>query len=256
MAVLSTAIIEHYANNSTSQDTKICLDKWGALHRVTAWLRYREATWVNHKKVYRLMQAEGLTVNRKQWQRIPKSVRPKPRADHPRQYWGIDMTKFLIPSIGWVYLVLVLDWYTKKIVGWDLALRSRAAEWKQVLEQAVTAEFPNGVRGESLNLLSDNGTQPTAIAFMKTTATLGINHIFTTYDNPKGNADTERMIRTIKEEVVWLREFQSLTEAQEVIDRWIRVDYHQQYVHSALGYKSPEEFEHQFEQQQLLLNAA
>ena len=228
---------------------------WG-YRRITAWLRYREGRWVNHKKVYRLMQEEGLTVNRKQWQRIPKPVRPKPQADRPRQYWGIDMTKFLIPSIGWVYLVIVLDWYTKKIVGWKVSVRSRAAEWKQVLEQAVTAEFPDGVRGNGLSLISDNGTQPTAIAFMKTTATLGINQIFTTYDNPKGNADTERMMRTIKEEVVWLREFQSLTEAQEVIGRWIRVDYNQQYVHSALGYRSPEEFEQQFEQQQLLMNAA
>jgi len=228
---------------------------WG-YRRVTAWLRYREATWVNHKKVYRLMREEGLTVNRKQRGTVVKPVRPKPQAERPQQYWGIDMTKFLIPSIGWVYLVIVLDWYTKKIVGWDLALRSRAAEWKQVLEQAVTTEFPDGVRGNGLSLISDNGTQPTAIAFMKTTATLGINQIFTTYDNPKGNADTERMMRTIKEEVVWLREFQSLTEAQEVIGRWIRVDYNQQYVHSALGYRSPVVFQQQFEKQQLLLNAA
>jgi len=228
---------------------------WG-YRRVTAWLRYREATWVNHKKVYRVMGEEGLTVNRKQRQRIPKSVRPKPRADRPRQYWGIDMTKVLIPNLGWVYLVIVLDWYTKKIVGWDLALRSRAAEWKQVLEQAVNAEFPDGVRGAGLNLISDNGTQPTATTFLKATVTLEINHIFTTYNNPKGNADTERMMRTIKEEVLWLQEFTSLEQAREVIDRWIRVDYHQQYVHSALGYRSPQEFEQQVKQQQLLMNAA
>ena len=202
------------------------------------------------------MQEEGLTVNRHQRQRIPKPVRPKPRADRPRQYWGIDMTKFLIPSIGWVYLVIVLDWYTKKIVGWDLALRSRATEWKQALDRAITAEFPNGVRGAGLNLISDNGTQPTAISFMQDMATLGINHIFTTYNNPKGNADTERMMRTIKEEVLWLYEFNSLQQAQEVMDCWIRVDYHQQYVHSALGSRSPQEFEQQFEQQQLLMNAA
>ena len=227
---------------------------WG-YRRVTAWLRYREDTWVNHKKVYRIMGEEGLTVNRKQSQTTPKPLRPKPRADRPRQYWGIDMTKVLIPNLGWVYLVIVLDWYTKKIVGWDLALRSRAAEWKQVLEQAVNAEFPAGVRGSGLNLISDNGTQPTATTFLEATATLGINHIFTTYNNPKGNADTERMMRTIKEEVLWLQEFTSLEHAREVINRWIRVDYHQLYVHSALGYKSPQEYEHQFEQQ-LLRNAA
>jgi len=57
------------------------------------------------------------------------------------------MTKFLIPALGWVYLVIVLDWYTKKIVGWELALRSRRQEWEAALAQAVQAEFPNGVRG-------------------------------------------------------------------------------------------------------------
>jgi len=52
--------------------------------------------------------------------------RNKPKADRLGQYWGIDMTKFMIPVIGWTYLVIVLDWYTKKIVGGDIALRSPA----------------------------------------------------------------------------------------------------------------------------------
>ena len=211
---------------------------------------------MNHQKVYRLMGEEGLTVNRKPRGKVVKPVRPKPQAERPQQYWGIDMTKVLIPNLGWVYLVIVLDWYTKKIVGWDLALRSRAAEWKQVLEQAVNAEFPDGVRGKGLNLISDNGTQPTATTFLEATVTLGIQQLFTTYNNPKGNADTERMMRTIKEEVLWLQEFTSLEQAREVINRWIRVDYNQLYVHSALGYQSPVEYEHQFEQQQHLRNAA
>lgn len=47
------------------------------------------------------------------------------------KYWGIDMTKYIISSIGWVYLVIVLDWYTQKVVGWKLALRSRSSEWKE-----------------------------------------------------------------------------------------------------------------------------
>ena len=51
------------------------------------------------------------------------------------------------------------------------------------------------------------------------------------------------MMRTIKEEVIWLNEFSSLEEAREKIGRWIEVDYNQLYVHSELGYRSPEEFE-------------
>ncbi|MDL1971613.1 MAG: integrase core domain-containing protein, partial [Candidatus Desulfofervidaceae bacterium] len=61
------------------------------------------------------------------------------------------------------------------------------------------------------------------------------------------NADTERMIRTIKEEVIWLHEFTSLTEAREIIGNWIE-KYNREYVHSALGYLSPLEFEQKFYQ--------
>jgi len=68
----------------------------------------------------------------------------------------------------------------------------------------------------------------------------------TSYDNPKGNAETERMMRTIKEEVIWINEFTSLEEAQEVIGQWIEEDYNQFYPHSKLGYKSPREFEKQY----------
>jgi len=63
----------------------------------------------------------------------------------------------------------------------------------------------------------------------------------------KGNADTERMMRTIKEEVIWLHEFTRLTEAKEVIRDWI-AKYNREYVHLALGYLSPLEFEQKFYQ--------
>lgn len=214
---------------------------WG-YRRVWAWLRYREGLRVNKKRVYRLMREAGLTVKRER-HAVTRTLRAKPKATHPRQYWGIDMTKFLIPALGWVSLVIVLDWYTKKIVGWELALRSRRQEWEAALAQAVQAEFPNGVRGAGLKLVSDNGSQPTATGFMAAMGTLGIKQVFTSYDNPKGNAETERLMRTIKEELLWLREFTSLEEARMAIHHWITVEYNERYVHSSLAYKSPLEFE-------------
>jgi hypothetical protein len=60
---------------------------------------------------------------------------------------------------------------------------------------------------------------------MRDMGLLGIEQIFTSYNNPKGNADTERMMRTIKEEVIWLNEFSSFEEARHKIGRWIEVDY-------------------------------
>ena len=55
--------------------------------------------------------------------------------------------------------------------------------------------------------MSDNGCQPTSMAFMQACSTLGIQQAFTSYNNPKGNADTERVMRTLKEECLWLQEW-------------------------------------------------
>jgi transposase InsO family protein len=111
------------------------------------------------------------------------------------------------------------------------------------MDFAIQKEFPEGVRGNELKLVSDNGSQPTSTSFMREMALLGIKQIFTSYDNPKGNAETERVMRTIKEELIWLNEFGSLEEARENIRNWIMNDYNKLYVHSSLGYLSPEEFE-------------
>lgn len=116
---------------------------WG-YRRVWAWLRYREGLRVNKRRVYRLMREAGLTVKRAHHvaTRTPKA---KPQATRPQQFWGIDMTKFLIPTVGWAHLVLVLDWFTKQIVGWDLSLRSRRQEWEAALLMSVHTHFPQGV---------------------------------------------------------------------------------------------------------------
>jgi transposase InsO family protein len=213
---------------------------WG-YRRVRAWLVYREKVLVNEKRVRRIMREHDLMVPRSINKAKRTPFRSKPRADKPKQFWGIDATKFTVNGLGWVYLVIVLDWYTKKVMGWNLSVRNRAVEWKQALDMAVNCEFPEGVRGKGLKLISDNGSQPTSVSFMKDTSTLEIEQIFTSYNNPKGNADTERMMRTVKE--VWLNEFFSFQEAKEKIDEWLRIEYNKLYVHSTLGYKSPEEFE-------------
>ncbi len=90
--------------------------------------------------------------------------------------------------------------------------------------------------------IDQNGSQPTSVKFIENMASLDIEQIFTTYNNPKGNAETERMIRTIKEEILWLEEFDTFEQAQQKVDRWIEHDYNQLYPHSVLNYQSPNEF--------------
>ncbi|MGK5595670.1 MAG: integrase core domain-containing protein [Parachlamydiaceae bacterium] len=71
---------------------------------------------------------------------------------------------------------------------------------------------------------------------------------YTSYSNPKGNADTERMMRALKEECLWLWEWTSLEQLQEALSGWISF-YNSEYPHSKLGYQSPDKFEEHFKQQ-------
>jgi putative transposase len=213
---------------------------WG-YRRVRAWLKYREDLPVGYKRVYRLMKANELLVPQKRYRAKRQPIGRKPRARRPGQFWGIDMTKFIIPDLGWAYLVIVLDWFSRKVVGWQLSCRCRTQEWREALEEAVLQEFPKGVRGQGLKLISDNGCQPSSRSFLKVTATLDIEQIFTSFNNPKGNAATERFMRTLKEELLWLEEFAGLDEAREKLSAWIDF-YNNYYLHSALGYRSPQEY--------------
>ena len=94
-------------------------------------------------------------------------------------------------------------------------------------------------------MLADNGCQPTATSFMKACANMGINQAFTSYNNPKGNADTERFMRTMKEEIVWINEWQNPIQFKSAFQAWIK-SYNETYLHSKLGYIPPAVFEAKF----------
>jgi transposase InsO family protein len=90
--------------------------------------------------------------------------------------------------------------------------------------------------------MSDNGSQPTAETFMKACSLLGVHQAFTSYNNPKGNADTERVMRTIKEELIWLREWRDAYELSAAVAKWIE-QYNESYLHLALGYRTPNQMD-------------
>ena len=214
---------------------------WG-YRRMWAYLRYVDGLVINKKRVYRLMKEHNLTVKPNHKLKAKRlSGRPKPQPDRPNQWWGIDMTKVMTDS-GGVYIVIVLDWYSKKVVGHYAGTQATSCHWLDALDKALNRQFPGGVRGHDLHLMSDNGSQPTSLRFMKACSSLKVNQAFTSYNNPKGNADTERMMRTLKEELLWLREWPSATELSEELDRWIEY-YNESYLHSALGYRSPNQAE-------------
>jgi putative transposase len=217
---------------------------WG-YRRVWAHLRYVDGLEVNLKRILRLMrQHDLLAISRRTLRAKRTYAKSKPVASAPNQWWGIDMTKVCVNSFGWIYIVLVLDWYTKKVVGYQIGLRCTTQDWLAALDMALNRQFPDGAREHNLHLMSDNGSQPTSLAFMKACHRTGVHQAFTSYNNPRGNADTERMMRTLKEECLWLREWHSPFELAGALDHWIKY-YNRDYLHSTLGYQSPEAFEAQ-----------
>lgn len=227
---------------------------WG-YRRVWAHLKYVDGLSVNQKRVYRLMKEHDLLVRPNLRLKATRShQKPKPRPQEPNEWWGIDMTKVMIPVFGWIYVVFVLDWYTKKIVGHYAGIQCKTKHWLQALDKAVNLQFPKGIRSHKVSLMSDNGSQPTSMSFMKSCQILGIQQAFTSYNNPKGNADTERLMRTFKEELVWLHEWSSPIQFMKELARWVN-DYNEKYLHSTLGYQPPLRFEKQYQINQISLLA-
>jgi transposase InsO family protein len=89
------------------------------------------------------------------------------------------MTKVRVEGFGWVDLVLVLDWYPKKMVGDYAGMPCTARHGLEALEMAVHRQFPDGARGQGVVLLSDHGCQPTSLAFLRASAIVGSHQALT-----------------------------------------------------------------------------
>jgi putative transposase len=206
---------------------------WG-YRRIWAYLRLVEQRLVNKKRILRLMREHRLLVPpnlRLKAKRTPPGRKPKPTT--PNHWWGIDMTKVLVEGVGWVSIVIGLDWYTRAAVGHYAGIRCTAQHWLEALDMAVYGRFPNGARDQGLALMSDHDCQPTSMAFMEACSTRGIYQTFTSDNNPKGNADTERFMRTLKEECLWLQEWTGPFELRRALKDWL-AHYNEQYLHCHL----------------------
>lgn len=220
---------------------------WG-YRRIWSYLKFKKGIPVNKKRIHRLMEEANLLVPKNLKLKAPrKAVTHKPRTKEPNCYWGIDMTKVMIPTFGWIYLHVVIDWGSKKLLSTHMSLTSKSSDWITALNEAVNLQFPNGIKETQYIpcLVSDHGSQPTSKAFLKACSELGINQIFASYSNPKGNADTERVIRIIKEDLVWTKEFNSVKEFEIALNNWQKA-YNEDYPHSSLGYMTPYEYESWF----------
>jgi transposase InsO family protein len=221
---------------------------WG-YRRIWAYLRYREGLQIGKNRVYRLLREHHLlAIHTKALRARRGPLRNKPRTTIPNRIWGIDMTKIHVHSWGWLYLHLVLDWGSKKVVGWHLASTSKTSDWLVPLSDAINLQFPTGRDGSpSLLLVSDNGCQPTSTAFMAACRALDLHQVFTTFNNPKGNADTERLFRTLKEDLIWPSDWFSFQQLHVALSRWFS-DYNHDFPHSSLYYLTPVQYESNHQQ--------
>lgn len=228
---------------------------WG-YRRIWAYLKYRQKHNVAINRIYRVMKEHQLVVTKQQRLRARRGpMRSKPRSHKPNLFWGVDMTKIKIAPWGWLYLCIVLDWCTKEIVGYSLGIQSKTDDWLNAVEMAVNDRFPNGIRShlktQELFLISDNGCQPTSQRFMMNCSLLGIKQIFTTWSNPKGNSDTERVMRTLKEDLVWTYDWDNPFAFSEALDKWI-IAYNTDYPQQALNNMTPEQYFNSFNKEPVL----
>ena len=214
---------------------------------MTAELQRRGLT-VNHKRVLRLMREEqllcrprrGFVVTTNSAHTLP--VFPNLTRDlvptNVDQLWVADITYIRLPR-EFVYLAVVLDAFSRRVIGWALDRHMMTELTLQALQMALDT------RQVKLGLIhhSDRGVQYAASDYVSLLVKHQIRVSMSRTGNPYDNAKAERFMRTLKYEEVYLSDYQNLIEARASIRRFLEDVYNRERLHSALGYRPPVEFE-------------
>ena len=157
----------------------------------------------------------------------------------PNQKWVTDIT-YLFTAQGWVYLAVVLDLFSRKVVGWAMSDSLATELVSEALRQAIESRRPVGK-----NLLhhSDRGCQYTSDAYQQTLRTLGIECSMSRTGECYDNAVMERFFWSLKHEWTKHEMFDDLEAARLSVFKYIETFYNPVRLHQTLGYKSPDQFE-------------
>lgn len=160
-------------------------------------------------------------------------------ADAPDQTWVTDIT-YLATSSGWVYVAVVLDLFSRKVVGWSASTSLATALVRDALREAIQSRRPDC--GKLLHH-SDRGCQYTSEAYQTVLRTLGITCSMSRTGCCYDNAVMERFFWSLKHEWTNHEQYADLQEAQLSLFRYIETFYNSDRIHQSLDYKSPNEHE-------------
>jgi transposase InsO family protein len=215
--------------------------------RITAELR-RRGWVVNAKRVHRLMREDNLlclrrrkflvTTDSRHGFPIYPNLAGELQLTNLNQLWIADIT-YIRLEIEFVYLAVVLDAFSRRVIGWALDRTLEAKLTVAALEMALSR------RSVKAGLVhhSDRGVQYAADDYIRLLAQHDIQISMSRKGNPYDNARTESFMKTLKYEEVYRQEYRDLPDALRSLRRFIEKIYNEKRLHSALGYLPPTEFE-------------
>jgi len=217
--------------------------------RLNALLR-REGWAVNHKRVLRLMRTDNLlclrrrafvpatTDSRHDWRVVPNLARGM-QVTGLDQLWVADIT-YLRLLEEFAFLAVVIDAFSRRVVGWAVEVHLRAALAVTALQMALSARRPQP--GQLIHH-SDRGVQYACAEYSALLAAHGIQPSMSRVGSPYDNAKAESFMSTLKREEVDGRAYRTAHEARRSIGSFIEEIYNRQRLHSALIYLAPADFE-------------
>jgi transposase InsO family protein len=215
--------------------------------RITAQLR-RDGRVVNSKRVLRIMREDELQCHRrKKFVRTTDSdhglrVYPNLAKDllltGVNQLWAADIT-YIRLLLEFVYLAVILDAFSRKVIGWALGRTLEAGLTVTALKQAIA----RGRVQPGLVHHSDRGSQYASTEYIDLLTEHDILISMSRRGNPYDNAKAESFFKTLKYEEVYRTEYRDFEDAHRQIRKFIESVYNQERLHSALGYRPPVEFE-------------
>ena len=199
--------------------------------------------------VAKIMRENGIQSRIKHRFRVAKGAPPRtwiapnvlnrqfcpPVKDH---VWASDLTQ-ISTTEGWLYLAVVMDLYSRRIIGWAMGSRMSDRLTIRALESAVDCRQPKtGILHHS-----DQGTQYSSHAYQATVKRHGMTVSMSRQGDCYDNAVVESFFHTLKTEHIPFQKYKTRAEARRDLFEWIEVYYNRRRIHSTLGYVSPSEYE-------------